>query len=102
MTLAADIRSFTRVAEGRAQTLADASTARVIDAAQARVPVDTGALKASVSQSAKVAHTQTITWDAPHAAAVEYGTAARPPVHFMTAALQGWGETVREVSHELK
>lgn len=66
-----------------------AATARVAEAAKehcvrakARAPVETGALRNSISAKAD-GLTATVTADCPYAAAVEFGTSRRAPQPFM-------------------
>ena len=74
-----------RIYEKAAQVVA-ALAAEALDSARAQAPVQTGRLKNSISMR-RSGTTALITADCPYAAAVELGSASRPPQPFMMPAL---------------
>lgn len=75
----------TAIADAMAEAVT-ASAARAADYARETVPVDSGALRASISPTKEGAQSAAVLAAAPHAAMVEYGTSRMPPRPYMLPA----------------
>jgi len=82
------LRILGNVLAGAMAEAVTASAARAADCAREMVPVDSGALRASISTGTKGALRTAVFAAAPHAAMVEYGTSRMPPRPYMLPAAQ--------------